>query len=424
MPELVPTWEALCERAGGGDLAARVLSLFDPPPLLAGCSQAVIDGALVRNYDYHPDRIEGTVLAQRDHAARARDERLPVGPARRRQRRRAWRSRWRSAAATRAGRVRDHARRPLPARDLRHGRAGGRDARPPARPRALQPHAGGRAGDAATVFVGPDRAARAVLPAVATNHQEHVDWPEHAARRARRAPRRALLTRPTRALPGSRRCTRPSSRAASARSTPRSTARSRAGRPTAGRARAGTSRCAPLRPARGPSDSADEEPRARRLGEPAPVLRADELRAGLGVPALAPAAAPPHQPRADQLGRADDADAAEPAEHARAVHVVVVADRPDLLEPPPPAGGGSGPARRGARRRPVHCAPATASRARSRRCCSPTSRSGSRTASCARTAASSATRAATTRATRSTCCRSTASRRRGRSSCARTRAGG
>ena len=44
-------------------MAARVLSLYDPPPLLAGCSQAVIGGALVRNYDYHPDRIEGTVLA-------------------------------------------------------------------------------------------------------------------------------------------------------------------------------------------------------------------------------------------------------------------------------------------------------------------------------------------------------------------------
>ena len=88
MPELYPTWEALCERAGGGDVASRVLSLYDPPPLLAGCSQAVIGGALVRNYDYHPDRIEGTVLRQRDPAARAGDERLPVGPARRRQRRR------------------------------------------------------------------------------------------------------------------------------------------------------------------------------------------------------------------------------------------------------------------------------------------------------------------------------------------------
>ena len=50
-----------------------------------------------------------------------------------------------------------------------------------------------------------------------------------------------------------------------------------------------------------------------------------------------------------------------------AVHVVVVADRPDVLEPPPPAGGGSGPARRRARGGPVHALRATARRARSRR---------------------------------------------------------
>ena len=61
MPELVPTWQHMTELAGGGDLAARILALYDPPPLLAGCSQAVIDGTLVRNYDYHPDRIEATV---------------------------------------------------------------------------------------------------------------------------------------------------------------------------------------------------------------------------------------------------------------------------------------------------------------------------------------------------------------------------
>jgi predicted choloylglycine hydrolase len=35
-------------------------------------------------------------------------------------------------------------------------------------------------GEAATVYLGPDRAARVVLPAVATNHQEQVDRPDHA----------------------------------------------------------------------------------------------------------------------------------------------------------------------------------------------------------------------------------------------------
>jgi predicted choloylglycine hydrolase len=52
----------MVELAGGGDMAARMLSLYDPPPLMAGCSQAVLGGSLVRNYDYHPAKLEGTVL--------------------------------------------------------------------------------------------------------------------------------------------------------------------------------------------------------------------------------------------------------------------------------------------------------------------------------------------------------------------------
>jgi hypothetical protein len=43
------------------------------------------------------------------------------------------------------------------------------------------------------VYVGPDRAARAVQPAVATNHQEQVDWPEHA-QATRSVERRTALT--------------------------------------------------------------------------------------------------------------------------------------------------------------------------------------------------------------------------------------
>jgi predicted choloylglycine hydrolase len=181
MPELVATWEGLCELAGGGDLAARVLSLYDPPPLLAGCSQAVLDGTLVRNYDYHPDRIEATVFAS--HITRPvlgmsdclwglldgiNDAGLAVALA----------FGGRTArgdgfgisvvvrylletcetvdqAATTLARLPVHAPYNLTLADADGG--------------------------AATVYVGPDRAARAVLPAVATNHQEHVDWPEHAA---------------------------------------------------------------------------------------------------------------------------------------------------------------------------------------------------------------------------------------------------
>ena len=58
-------------------------------------------------------------------------------------------------------------------------------------------------GGAATVYLGPDRAARVVLPAVATNHQEQVDWPEHAlATRSRRALRRAVRGDRRERLPG------------------------------------------------------------------------------------------------------------------------------------------------------------------------------------------------------------------------------
>jgi len=69
MPELVPTWHRLVELAGGGELPARMLTLYNPPAYLAGCSQAVHHGgrrgrrpALVRNYDYAPQLLERVVL--------------------------------------------------------------------------------------------------------------------------------------------------------------------------------------------------------------------------------------------------------------------------------------------------------------------------------------------------------------------------
>ncbi|MGA7305118.1 MAG: C45 family peptidase [Rhodothermales bacterium] len=65
MPELVPIYESLVELAGGGDLEARFLSLYCPPPYLSGCSQAVWlrdRPVLVRNYDYSPRLFEGRLL--------------------------------------------------------------------------------------------------------------------------------------------------------------------------------------------------------------------------------------------------------------------------------------------------------------------------------------------------------------------------
>ena len=67
MPELLPTYETLCELAGGGDIAARFLGLYRPPAYLTACSQVVWpDGPLlIRNYDYNPALCEGLILKSR-----------------------------------------------------------------------------------------------------------------------------------------------------------------------------------------------------------------------------------------------------------------------------------------------------------------------------------------------------------------------
>ena len=72
MPELVPVWQRLVERAGGGDVEARFLSMWCPPAYILGCSQTVwidvhggAEAALVRNYDFAPALLEGTWLATR-----------------------------------------------------------------------------------------------------------------------------------------------------------------------------------------------------------------------------------------------------------------------------------------------------------------------------------------------------------------------
>jgi len=65
MPEMSQLWETLCELAGGGDLQARFLSFYCPPKYLAGCSQAIWPGdepLLVRNYDYDPEAFDAVVL--------------------------------------------------------------------------------------------------------------------------------------------------------------------------------------------------------------------------------------------------------------------------------------------------------------------------------------------------------------------------
>jgi predicted choloylglycine hydrolase len=154
-----------------------VLSLYDPPPLFAGCSVLAHDGKLTRNYDFHPDRIEGTIL-RTPRALGVADclwglldgiNESGLG------------------IALAFGGRRAHGRGFAVSLVVRYvletcatvAEAVDTLKRVPVHAPYNLTVAG--PSEAVTVFVGPDRAARVVRPAVATNHQEHVDWPEHAA---------------------------------------------------------------------------------------------------------------------------------------------------------------------------------------------------------------------------------------------------
>lgn len=65
MPKMWPTYKRLCKLVDADPVAARFLTGFQPPAYISACAQAVIKAdeiQLVRNYDYHPDLLEGTVL--------------------------------------------------------------------------------------------------------------------------------------------------------------------------------------------------------------------------------------------------------------------------------------------------------------------------------------------------------------------------
>ncbi|MBT8485678.1 MAG: hypothetical protein HKO59_01445 [Phycisphaerales bacterium] len=186
MPEFVPVYERLTELAGGGDTAARFLSLYRPPPFLSGCSQAVFTGgptALVRNYDYAPRLCDGIVLrsawcgvrtiATTDCLIGALDGLNEHGLA---------------VALAFGGRrsVGDGFGIPIVVRYVLETCADVPSAvaaltRIPVH-MAYNVTLADRDGRQASVFVGPDRPARAQPIGMCTNHQEDVVWPEHAAR--------------------------------------------------------------------------------------------------------------------------------------------------------------------------------------------------------------------------------------------------
>jgi predicted choloylglycine hydrolase len=65
MPKMWPTYEHLCNITNADSDLARFLTGFQPPAYISACAQAVINSdeiQLVRNYDYHPDLLEGTLL--------------------------------------------------------------------------------------------------------------------------------------------------------------------------------------------------------------------------------------------------------------------------------------------------------------------------------------------------------------------------
>lgn len=65
MPELLPIYKEVTDLAGGGDLASRYLSLYNPPPFMSGCTQVAWNKppySLIRNYDYNPKWFEGVMI--------------------------------------------------------------------------------------------------------------------------------------------------------------------------------------------------------------------------------------------------------------------------------------------------------------------------------------------------------------------------
>ena len=65
MPKMWGSYEHLCAVSNADSVIARFLTGFQPPAYISACAQVVIktdEIQLVRNYDYHPDLLEGTIL--------------------------------------------------------------------------------------------------------------------------------------------------------------------------------------------------------------------------------------------------------------------------------------------------------------------------------------------------------------------------
>jgi predicted choloylglycine hydrolase len=188
MPELLPVYEDLVSLAGDDDDAASMLALWNPPPFIVGCSQAVLPDrdtgrpVLIRNYDYDPRLFEATVYRSRWSARRV----LGTGDC-------LWglvdgvNDDGLAASLTFGGRqaVGEGFGVPLVMRYVLETCA---DVAAAADVLRRLPHQLSynitlcdRTGAVATVFVAPDRPARVTDETCTTNHPGAVEWPEHAA---------------------------------------------------------------------------------------------------------------------------------------------------------------------------------------------------------------------------------------------------
>ena len=253
MPELRAHLGGARGVAGAGDLAARMLSLWSPPPYLTGCTQAALAGPSprsVRNYDYAPRLLERVVGGTASHRPPGGGhERLPLGPRGRHERGRPGPLAGLRRPACRGRGLRHPPRPALRARDVRHRARGAPGARAPARAHGLQPDGrlcGGRADDRRA---GAPAARRASPPGRRRRTTRRArSGPSRSAPRAASSARPSrstswptrTWTRPRSSRPSSGpRSTRRPTTWASAPSTPPCTGRASRPSSTAGRARPG-----------------------------------------------------------------------------------------------------------------------------------------------------------------------------------------
>jgi predicted choloylglycine hydrolase len=188
MPELAEVHAQLVVLAGGGDTAAAMLTLWNPPPFIVACSQVVVpdrdsgEPVLLRNYDYDPRLFEATIYRSRWSTRRVlgtgdclwglvdgvNDDGLAV-------------------SLTFGGRreVGEGFGIPLVIRYLLEVAA---DVAEGIEVLRRLPHQISynvtlcdRSGRVATVMIAPDRPALATDRRAVTNHPETVEWPEHSA---------------------------------------------------------------------------------------------------------------------------------------------------------------------------------------------------------------------------------------------------